>query len=60
MPLLVANEEEEIGIPYISDPLAYEFDCDEMFDTIYHCNSLGEVHRTQLLIQDLAAAGVHW
>lgn len=58
LPTLVSNEEEKIGISYISDPLDYEFGIDEMYDTCYHCNSRGEAHRTQLLIQDLAAVGI--
>lgn len=50
---MVNNEEEQIGIPYISNPIDYLFSSDFMFDTIYHCNSKGEEHRTQLLIDDL-------
>ena len=50
---LVQNEESEIGIPYLSDPMEYELSDDLMFDTMYHCNSKGEKVRTELLIQDL-------
>lgn len=56
--VLAANEEAQIGIPFISDPLEYAFDPDEMYDTYYHCNSYGQEHRTQLLIQDLASVGI--
>ena len=49
---------EIIGIPYISDTLAYLFPMDLMYDTIYHCNNAGEQYRTDLLIQDLQRAGI--
>lgn len=55
---LVQNEESEIGIPYLSDPMEYELSDDLMFDTMYHCNSKGEKARTELLIQDLKRNGV--
>lgn len=55
---LVQNEESEIGIPYLSDPMEYELSDDLMFDTMYHCNSRGEKARTELLIQDLKRNGV--
>lgn len=50
--------EEQIGIPYISDPTAYCFPLEYMYDTIYHCNNQGEVYRTELLIEDLIRAGI--
>ncbi len=50
---LKQNEESEIGIPYISNPMEYGLSNELMFDTMYHCNSKGEETRTQLLIQDL-------
>ncbi len=50
--------EELIGIAYISDPNAYAFPLEYMYDTIYHCNNLGERCRTELLIQDLIRAGI--
>ena len=49
---------EKTGIPYLSDTLAYLFPKDLMYDTIYHCNNAGEQYRTDLLIQELAAAGI--
>ena len=55
---LVRNEESKIGIPYLSDPMKYELSDDLMFDTMYHCNSMGEKVRTKLLIQDLKRSGV--
>lgn len=58
LPQLAANVEGLIGIPFISDPLAYEFDWNEMFDTMYHCNNTGQEHRTRLLIEDLERVGV--
>ena len=45
--------EKETGIPYLSDPAAYLFPGDWMFDTIYHCNDLGERERTRLLSAEL-------
>lgn len=51
-------EEERIGIPYISDPTAYFFPCEWMYDTVYHCNSEGERIRTEMLIEDLRRASV--
>lgn len=58
MSALVQNEEAELGIPYLSDPEKYGFPNEWMFDTEYHCNSVGEVERTKLLIKDLKKAGV--
>lgn len=49
---------DRIGIPYLSDSLAYMFSMEYMYDTIYHCNNVGEQHRTDLLIQDLVAVGI--
>lgn len=47
------NAKKSTGIEYISDPQEYLFPYELMFDTIYHCNSEGEVVRTKLLIEDL-------
>lgn len=55
---LKQREEEEIGIPYISNPVDYIFPCELMADTIYHCNSTGEKVRTELLIHDLRRASI--
>ena len=55
---MAQNEENGIGIPYLSDPIAYGFSDDLMFDTEFHCNSKGEEVRTKLLIQDLKESGV--
>lgn len=55
---MVQNEKGEIGISYLSDPIAYGFVDDLMYDTEFHCNSKGEEVRTKLLIQDLKQAGV--
>ncbi len=50
---LKSLEEELIGIEYISDPTDYIFPSDLMSNAIYHCNSAGEIVRTELLIEDL-------
>ncbi len=50
---LLQQADEKLGIPYISNPQDYFFPNDYIFDTPYHCTSIGEAHRTQLLIQDL-------
>lgn len=55
---MVKNEEDLIGIPFISDPLDYIFSSDLMFDSMYHCNREGEIKRTELLVNDLKNAGV--
>lgn len=55
---IVSLEEEQIGIPYISEMKDYAFDHSLLFDTKYHCNTIGEQRRTQLLIQDLERAGI--
>lgn len=55
---MVQNEKREIGISYLSDPIAYGSGDDLMFDTEFHCNSKGEEVRTKFLIQDLKQAGV--
>lgn len=52
------QEEEKIGIPYISDPSAYLYPEELMYDALYHCNSEGEKVRTSMLIEDLKNAGV--
>lgn len=49
-----ANEiERKTEIKYISNPNDYLFHNDYMYDTIYHCNTKGQVKRTELLIDDL-------
>lgn len=53
---LIEIEEAEIGIKYISDPTQYFFPDEWMFDTIYHCNNIGEDMRTKILIEDLKRA----
>lgn len=50
---LVEQEEQKIGIEYISNPRDYIFSSEYMFDTIYHCNTKGEQYRTELLAKDL-------
>lgn len=52
------QEELQIGIPYISNPLEYIFPSELMYDALYHCNSAGEKIRTQLLIGDLKRAKI--
>lgn len=51
-------EEQQIGIPYISNPLDYLFPCELMSNAIYHCNTEGEKVRTELLIKDLKNAAI--
>lgn len=53
------KEEEEglIEIPYISDPEAYFYPAELMYDDVYHCNSDGERIRTEMLVEDLRHAG---
>ena len=55
---LVNEEESRIGIDYISNPLEYIFGYDYIFDTMYHCNSMGQQKRTELLINDMLKAGI--
>ena len=51
--------EEQTGIPFISKrPLDYLFPPELMYDTTYHCNSLGEQLRTRLLINELKETGI--
>ena len=54
----IQEEEEKIGIDYISNPADYFFPEEYMFDTYYHCNNIGEKERTKLLINDLQNAGI--
>jgi len=51
-------EEEQIGIPYISNPVDYIFDSEYMNDSMWHCNTKGEKLRTEMLINDLVNAHV--
>ncbi len=44
---------EQIGIAVISDPAAYIFPAELMYDTVYHCNDKGAEMRTKLLATDL-------
>ena len=54
-----AQEMERItGITYISDPNDYLLSSEYMFDTIYHCNSLGEKKRSELFLSDLREYGI--
>lgn len=55
---LKEQEEELIGIPYISDPVEYLYPNTLMSNSNYHCNSTGEKVRTEMLIDDLRNAGV--
>ncbi len=55
---LKQQEEEKIGIPFISNPEDYFFEDELMSDSIYHCSTKGEKVRTELLISDLKRAGV--
>lgn len=48
-----ADMEAITGIPFISNPFNYVFPREYMFDTVYHCNEMGEQKRTELLIQDI-------
>ncbi len=54
---LVELEEEQIGIPYISDPRLYMFPIDLMSNAVNHCNSEGEKIRTSILVDDLRLCG---
>ena len=55
---LKKQEEELIGIPYISNPTDYFFEDELMSNAIYHCSTEGEKVRTCLLIDDLRRASV--
>lgn len=50
--------EDQIGIPYISDPADYVFPGKYMYDTLYHTTSRGMVYRTEILVDDLREAGI--
>lgn len=54
---LVELEEEQVGIPYISDPRLYMFPIDLMSNSTNHCNSEGEKVRTSILVDDLKLCG---
>jgi len=56
---LAKKATDELKIPYISDPAEYCFPMELMYDTIYHCNDIGETKRTELLIHDLLNVGIH-
>ncbi len=49
-------EEQEIRIPYISNPTDYLYPSSLMSNALYHCNSAGERVRTEMLISDLKNA----
>ena len=50
--------EKATGIKCISNPSDYLFPMDHMYDTIYHCNDLGEKTRTERLANDLKRNGI--
>lgn len=52
------NEESEIGIPYISNPIDYIFPKELMTSDPNHPNYEGREYRTHLLIGDLRSAGI--
>ncbi len=52
------QEEDLIGIPYISNPEDYFFEDELMSNSIYHCSKEGERIRTEKLIEDLERANV--
>lgn len=58
LPTLFENTTTVTGIPCISNPTQYELPWNEMYDFKYHCNSKGEQHRTEMLIQDLRRAHI--
>lgn len=47
-----------LKIEYISDPVQYFYPCGWMYDSIYHCNGIGQIERTKMLIDDLRKAGI--
>ena len=49
---------EETGIDVISSPQDYFFSSDLLFDGFCHCNSVGEIIRTEKLINDLERNGI--
>lgn len=51
-------EEKEVGIKYISDPVKYLYPKKWMSNAIYHCNSIGEEKRTEMLIEDMKNVGI--
>ena len=54
-----ANQvEEQIGIPFISNPVDYVFPGEYMYDTVYHTNTRGMEYRTEILFEDLKRAGI--
>ena len=55
---LKQQEEEKIGIQYISNPQDYFFENELMADTIYHCSTKGEKVRTRLIVDDLKRASI--
>ena len=50
---LVTQEENTIGIEYLSNPEDYLFPNEYIYDTVYHCTDAGEKYRTELLVKDL-------
>lgn len=50
--------EKRTGIKFISNPNDYLFPIEYMYDTIYHCNDMGEKERTRLLAEDLIKNGI--
>ena len=55
---LKQQEEEKIGISFISNQKDYVLPSVLLYDTIYHCNDRGEKYRTKLLIHDLYNMGI--
>lgn len=57
---LAEQEEEKIGIKWISDPVDYIFPAKYMFDGtgMYHMSTEGTIHRTEQVVADLKNAGI--
>lgn len=53
------KETEKMGIKVISRPEDYFFTTDYFFDGFCHCNSVGEILRTQQLLKDMKDNGVY-
>lgn len=53
-----AEMERRTGITYISNPNEYLMPEECIFDTIYHCTSLGQQIRTETFLKDLRAYGI--
>ena len=55
---LLLEAEERTGIKCISKQSDYIFPNELMYNATYHCNNDGELKRTELLIEDMAQAGL--